>query len=105
MKVLLDESLPRRLKRAFVGVSVRTVPEAGWAGLSNGDLLSAASPYFDVFVTADQNLVYQQNIAARDIGIIVLAAKSNRLSDLEPLVPTALERLAHVKKGTVIRIE
>jgi len=64
MRILLDESLPRRLKTEFVGHEVATVAERGWSGVKNGELLTLAAERFDVFVTADQNLQYQQNLAA-----------------------------------------
>ena len=104
MKVLLDESLPRRLKQGFRGVDVQTVPEAGWAGLSNGELLETASPHFDVFVTADQNLTYQQNLSNYAIAIVVLVTKTNRLLDLEPLIPNALARMSSLSPGEVARV-
>ncbi len=67
MKLLLDESLPRALKHLFSGHDVQTVPECGWAGLSNGELLRLAETRFGTFITADQNLQYQQNLAGLDI--------------------------------------
>lgn len=64
-RVLLDECLPKRLKREFIDCAVSTVPEMGWAGKKNGELMKVAHAQFDVFVTADQNLQYQQNLALR----------------------------------------
>jgi hypothetical protein len=87
MCILLDESLPRRPSRALVGHSVSTVVEAGWSGVKNGKLLTLAAARFDVFITADQNLQYQQNIATLPLAFIVLAAHDNRLPTLLPLVP------------------
>lgn len=104
MKLLLDESLPRRLKSLFVGHDVRTVPEVGWQGLENGELIRLAAPEFDVFVTADQNLQFQQNLAGVDIGIIVLAAVTTRLDDLRPLVPHALQAIESIRPGDAIRV-
>jgi hypothetical protein len=63
VKVLLDECLPRYLKSALAGHEVRTVQESGWSGLKNGELLNLAEPRFEVFLTSDQNLRYQQNLA------------------------------------------
>lgn len=104
MKMLLDESLPRRLKASFPDIAVRTVPEMGWNGTTNGKLLRLASGHFDVFLTADQNLQYQQNLAGYEIAVIVLAAKSNRLADLEPLAGAVREALANLRPGEVVRV-
>lgn len=65
MRVLLDECLPRRLKRELVGHDARTAPEMGWASKRNGDLLRAAvARGFEAFVTVDRKLQHQQNLAA-----------------------------------------
>lgn len=89
MRLLLDESVPRRLKLAFGdGVSVVTVPEMGWAGTKNGELLRrAAEEGFVALVTADRGIEYQQRIDALPVAVIVMVAFRNRLADLEPLVP------------------
>ena len=87
MRVLLDECLPRRLKRALVGHDVRTAPEMGWASKTNGDLFPLASAQFDVFLTADRNLSYQQDVSAFDIAVVVLVARSNSLEDLRSPAP------------------
>lgn len=104
MKLLLDECLPRRLKNLFTAHEVRTVPEMGWHRRRNGDLLRMAAAEFDVFVTADQSLQYQQNLAGVDIGIIVFAAHSTHFDDLSELVPAALQALESIHPGDVIRI-
>ena len=105
MRVLLDEQLPRRLSRRLPGHSVRTVQQQGWAGLKNGDLLSRASASgFDVFITADQNLQFQQNLAGAHLGVIGLVAQTNKLDDLLPLVPEVLSQMGNVKPGEIRRI-
>lgn len=104
MRVLLDECLPRRLKSRPTGHEVQTVPEAGWAGKKNGELLILLAGRFDAFVTIDKNLVYQQNLASVPFGVVALNARSNRLSDLEPLVPRLLEALSILKPGQVVRV-
>lgn len=83
MRVLLDECLPRKLKQELSGHDVFSVPEMGWAGKKNGELLSLAMGRFDVFVTADQNLPYQQNLVGHGIAVVVLKAKDNRLATLK----------------------
>jgi len=84
-RVLLDENLPRLLKRELSSVEVWTVVEVGWAGIKNGKLLRLAEAEFDVFVTADQNLSYQQPLTNFDLGIVVLRARTTKLEDLLPL--------------------
>jgi predicted nuclease of predicted toxin-antitoxin system len=99
MKLLLDECIDRKLAREFVGHEVKTVPQMGWAGVKNGQLLALAEAEFDVFITVDRNLSFQQNLPQFDIAIIVLQALSNRLADLKPLVPEVLATLSTVCKG------
>lgn len=104
MRVLLDESLPRRLRSLFGEHHVRTVPEQGWSGKSNGELLDLAESDFEVFITADQNLQYQQNLQGRTFPIIVLAARTNRYQDLAPLIPRTIEAMATAAPGEVVII-
>ena len=92
MRVLIDECLPRMLARRLTGHDVVTVQAAGWAGVSNGRLLSIAEERFDVFVTADRRLKHQQNLRQLAINVIVLP--SNRRSLVEKLVPVLCETLA-----------
>ncbi|MEO7682557.1 MAG: DUF5615 family PIN-like protein [Gemmatimonadaceae bacterium] len=88
MRVLIDESLPRALASALKGHEVRTVQQEGWSSISNGELLRlAVQSGFEVFLTPDRNLQYQQNIPKAGIGIVVLRGASNRIEDLLPLVP------------------
>ena len=101
MRVLLDECLPRRLKRDLVGHDVTTAQEMGWASKSNGELLGLAAGAFDVFLTVDRNLSYQQDVSALDIAVLVLVARSNALDVLRPLVPLVLDALANPKRGAV----
>ncbi|MEO8180651.1 MAG: DUF5615 family PIN-like protein [Deltaproteobacteria bacterium] len=104
MRVLLDECLPRGLKKHLSGHDVLTVPEAGWAGMKNGALLSAAAGAVDVFVTVDRSLVYQQHLDALPFAVITLVARTSRLSDLLPLVPEIRAALDSVIPGRVMRI-
>jgi len=104
MKLLLDESLPRDLRLHLTGHQVSTVPERGWASRSNGDLLRLAGEEFDAFLTADQNLEHQQNPSKYDIAIVVLAARSNRIQDLVPLVPRLLQLLPGLRPGQLARV-
>ena len=77
MRILLDESLPRRLKKDFKGHQVKTVPEAGWQGKKNGELMKLMEGKFRVFITADQNLQYQLNLRNTKTPIVILKTNSN----------------------------
>lgn len=101
MRVLLDECLPRRLKRELVGHDAKTVAECGWAGVKNGQLLVHAVGQFDVFLTVDRNLAFQQNLAAFAIAVVAIRSVSNDLDDLRPLLPKLLSVLPTAKLGTI----
>ncbi len=94
MRLLLDESLPWRLSRLLIGHQASSVQRMGWAGVQNGELLRLAASQFDAFITADQNLQFQQNLATLPLTVIVLAAPSTALRSLEPLVPALLKSLS-----------
>ena len=104
MKVLLDECVDWRLSRAIAGHDVKTAKQMGWASIKNGELLALASERFDVFVTVDRNLSYQQNVQALPIAIVVLHAKANRLADLLSLVPNLLAVMGSAKPGVVTTV-
>jgi len=104
MRILLDESLPRRLKAELMGHDVSTVVECGWSGVKNGKLLALAAVRFDVFITADQNLPYQQNLAALPVSVIVLVAHDNRLQTLQGLVPELLTQLTGIEPNSLSRV-
>ena len=105
MRVLLDEQLPRQLARELVGHDVRTVQQQGWAGLKNGELLQRAAGAGDEgFITADQNIEFQQNLARSGLFVLVLVAPSNALEDLVPLVPNILAQLPNAQAGRVVRV-
>ena len=105
MKLLLDECVTRYLKPDFIGHDVKTVREAGFTGHKNGQLLKAAEIAFDVLVTVDQSICHQQNLRAFDLGVLILAAKSNKYEDLKPLVPRALEALKSLQPGAFVLVE
>jgi predicted nuclease of predicted toxin-antitoxin system len=87
MRILLDESLPHDLVSLIKGHEVSTVRDEGWASVTNGKLLALAAIKFEVFITADRNLEFQQNLAKLPIAVVVLIARKNRVQDLEPLLP------------------
>jgi predicted nuclease of predicted toxin-antitoxin system len=103
MRILLDESLPRRLWSTFAGHEVATVVEVGWSGVENGELLKLAATRFDIFVTADQNLQYQQNLSALPISVAVLVALDNRLESLRPAATELLSRLSSLPVRSFLR--
>ena len=105
MRVLLDECVDRRLAREIAGHEVITVPDAGWASTKNGELLGLAQKKFDVFVTVDRNLSFQQRLTTFSIAVVILRARTNRLIDLRPLIPKLLEALPRAKPGEVTWVE
>jgi hypothetical protein len=101
MRVLLDECLPRKLKREVQAEVVKTVPEMGWAGTKNDSLLRLAEREFDVFLTNDQNLEHQQNLQTFDLAVVVLVAFTNDIEDLRPLMPAANEAISAIGPGEI----
>jgi predicted nuclease of predicted toxin-antitoxin system len=106
MRVLIDECLPRRLGERFpAGSVVKSVQEQGWSGKRNGELLRLAEREFDVFVTMDRGLAYQQNFAGFDVAVILLRAPSNRLPDLLPLLRELKSALLNAQAGQLVRVQ
>jgi hypothetical protein len=101
VRVLLDESVPRPLAHLLIGHEVRTVTQLQWTGIKNGELLRRAAESFDVVLTADQNIEFQQNLAKLPIAVVVLVAKTNRIESLEPLVPDVLGTLQTLQPKTL----
>ena len=105
MKVLIDECLPRRLKNHLTEHDCLTVPEAGLAGKRNGELISLAEQQkYEIFLTMDKGVEYEQNVRALSLAIIILRARSNRLADLVPYVSDCLEQMKSIKPGEVVRV-
>ena len=105
MRVLLDEQLPRQLAAYLSPHDVRTVQQERWAGLKNGELLRRAKAAgFDVLLTADQNLEFQQNLAKSGLLIVVIVAASNALEDLLPVVPAVFVALTEPRVDRVVRV-
>jgi len=101
LKILLDECVDRRLAREIMDHEVAATHEMGWAGIDNGELLRLAGREFEVFLTVDRNLSFQQPVPRFDIAVVVMRARTNRLADLKLLVPKLLEALPDVKTGEV----
>ena len=104
MKVFLDECIYWRLSRDLAEHQVMTARQMGWTSIKNGELLALASREFDVFVTTDRNLSFQQNLDVLPIAIIVLNAPTNRLADLRPLVPRLLVAIASAAPGKAVKV-
>ena len=101
MKVLLDECVDWRLSRHLARHEVKSARQMGWDAIENGGLLRLASGQFDVFITVDRNLSFQHNLTDLPIAVIVLQARTNRLADFRPLVPSLLAAMEIAQPGSV----
>ena len=104
MRILLDESVPGRLGSLLIGHQSVTVQERGWAGVKNGRLLLLASPEFDVFLTADRGIEFQQNLASLPIAVEVVISKTNRMADMALHVPAILQAMQTIQPRTLNRV-
>ena len=105
MRLLLDECVPKRLRRDLPGHDISTAVEMGWSGKRNGELLRLmVANGFVAFLTVDKNIEFQQNMSASGLGVIVLVARTIRTKDLRPLAPAVLAALKHLKPGDLVRI-
>ena len=102
MRLLLDECVPARLRKALPSHQVSTVVQEGWSGVKNGKLLALAATGFDAFVTVDKNLLYQQNTLTLPVAVLVLDTASNELPCLLPLVPALEAALENLKPGSYV---
>ena len=106
MRILIDECIDERFRNSLTGNDSQTARYAGLSGLKNGDLLKAAeTAKFDVLLTVDQGIEYQQNLTGRKIAIIIFRTKSNRLHNLLQLVPACLAHLESIQPGQIVSIE
>jgi hypothetical protein len=103
MRILLDECLPKDLARELAGHEVKTVPQAGWASIGNGQLLRriAASGRFDLFITVDKRLPVENEATNLPFAIVLLRAKSNRIGDIFPFAAEILRRISEFQPGLV----
>ncbi len=104
MRILLDESLPIELAFELTGHDVVAVQNLGWSGLKNGELLARAVGRFEVMLTADRNLPFQQNLDRLPVAVVVVAARSNRIEMLRPLIPELLAALASIQPRALVHI-
>jgi len=102
VKILLDESVPRLLKLRLPQFDISTVQEMGWAGVQNGELLRRAEERFNVFITSDKNLRYQQNLLGHKLAILVLP--SNQVPLVLRLVPVIEAWLTTIQPGSVVDV-
>jgi len=103
VKIIIDECLPRKLKRELTGHEASTVHEMGWSGVVNGSLLALIGEAgFDVFITVDKNMPYQQNLEKLPCAMMVLQIPSNAIGSILPHVPEILEKLPGLTKGQFI---
>lgn len=105
MRVFIDECIDWRLARDIAGHDVKTAHQMGWSGIKNGVLLGLVSGKFDVFVTVDRNLAFQNVVANLSFSVIVLHARTNRIDDLRPLVPELVREIEQSRPGELRRIE
>jgi predicted nuclease of predicted toxin-antitoxin system len=104
VRVLLDENLPHDLAALLIGHQVETVAGRGWSGVQNGALLALAAADYDAFLTMDQRLPEQQSIAPLPFGVILIKAASNRMRDLQPVVPEILRALPTLGPGSLLSV-
>src|SRR3990170_8271530 len=104
MRLLLDECVPKRLKRELHGHEAKTVQDMGWAGIKNGALLRLADGQFDALLTVDQGIEYQQNLSGLRISVVIMMAPSNDVDDLRPLLPGVEQALASLRTGETMRV-
>ena len=104
MRVLLDENLPVDLAAELVGHEVATITRLGWQGIKNSELLHRAQGRFEVLVTMDRNLEFQQHIAGFELCVVLVLASSNRMVHLRPTVPAILEAMEAGRPGELLRV-
>lgn len=103
MKIIIDECVPHIVKKRLPHRSIKTVQEMGWAGVKNGELLTLVEKEFDVFITSDKNLRYQQNLQKRTIAILLLP--NNQVPIIEKLLPHIDKALEKIKPKDFLEIE
>jgi predicted nuclease of predicted toxin-antitoxin system len=104
MRILIDECIPRKFKSSLSLHDCQTVPEAGLAGKKNGELLGLAEGRYDVFVTLDKGLEFQQNLVSRKIAVVLIRSKSNRLVDVQQHALACLAAIQSIQPGQLLRV-
>ena len=101
----MDECVDARLATEIAGHDVTTVPRMGWSGMKDGEILERADGMFDVLITTDQHIAFQQNLTKFDLALVILRAKTNRIADVKDLVPSLQAVLPHVERGEATYID
>ena len=104
MRILLDECIPRKFKFSLAPHECQTVPEAGFAGKKNGELLGLAEGNFDVFVTLDKGVEFQQNLTDKKLAVVIIRARSNRLAHVQLHAESCLSAIQSIQPGQLIRV-
>jgi hypothetical protein len=104
VRIILDECVPRRFGALLTGHAVITLPRAGWAGVKNGRLLTLIDGAYDVFITLDKNLAWQNTASGLGFAVVVLKARSNRIADIAQLAPEVRKALPLLKPGDLINL-
>jgi hypothetical protein len=105
MRLLLDECVTRYLKRDLVGHEVVTLKEAGFNGLKNGVLLRSAAGKYDVLITVDQNIPFQQNLKELEISVLIIIARNKTYAALKPLTSQILKALETIQHGEIVNVK
>jgi predicted nuclease of predicted toxin-antitoxin system len=106
MRILIDECLPVALKGTLtaMGHECQAARYAGFGSKKNGELLTLAEGLWDVLLTSDRNIKYQQNMTGRSVSIVILCVKSNRMKDLLPLMPACAQAILSIQPGQVVEV-
>jgi len=106
MKILIDECLPAALtgNLSALGHECETVRQTGFGSKRNGELLALAEGRWDVLLTSDRNIKYQQNMTGRSVSIVILCAQSNRMKDMLPLLPACAQALLSIQPGSILEV-
>ena len=104
MRILLDENMPHGFRALLVGHDVFTVQWLGWGAVKNGDLLRKADGQFELLITVDRGIKYQNNFSDKKISLVTMVTKGNRMRDLSPFAPTILNRIENLTPGSVINL-
>jgi hypothetical protein len=105
VKIQLDECVDWRLARDLAGHDVKTAGQMGWTAIKNGELLALAAREFEVSITVDRNLSFQQDLPSHAIFVVILRARSSRLADLRPLVPKLLSTIPTARPSAIAFVD
>jgi len=104
MRILIDECVDPRLKTEFPDYTAKTVFDMGWSGLKNGELLRRAHGQFDVFVTIDKGIEFQQDLAGFGLAIVIISVPKNRIEYYRPILAEIRRAMKSVRPGRLIHV-